>query len=97
MADTALETRKRNKLELLDYISKNSAGGDVITTGTSVNINSLEDKKKAQAQAIKTENVERRQLYAERITKYGGNGFRTDREAAHNIVMEIKLDSGTKT
>jgi len=51
-----------------------------------------------QKEAIETENRERKIAYAERIRRSGLNDFRTDREAAHKIIMEAKLpESGAKT
>ena len=73
------------------------------------NIDELEKLKKEQAQTIKTENVERKINYSATIqTKWsrtkgnilGGFGTYTkaaSKEAAHKIITEVKLDSGTKT
>lgn len=104
-ANSNLDSIKQAKKDLREgraYSHTDVGGTAPLVSGASVgtttrNINSLEKQQKIDAQAIKTENVERRQAYAKRIVKYGGNGIRTDREAAHKIVMEVKLDSGTKT
>ena len=99
-ANGYLDLAKQNKTDFRngnDYMLTNSAGVTSIETGTGVNINTLEGQKKTQVQAIKTENVKRRQAYAKGIIKWGLNDIRTDREAAHKIITEVKLDSGTKT
>ncbi|HNW71384.1 MAG TPA: hypothetical protein PKZ36_01245 [Candidatus Paceibacterota bacterium] len=67
------------------------ANGRPIAMGIDV----LEKQQKTQAQGIKTENVIRRTKYAKAKGHwYNGKG---SREAAHKIIMETKLDSGTKT
>lgn len=61
-------------------------------------INNMENiETRDRKQAIEAENRERKVAYAERKVKYGMNDIRTDREAAHKIITEVKLDSGTKT
>ncbi len=78
-------------------------------SGNIINIDNLEKVKKEQAQEIKTENVNRKVAYATKL-KGGGNrawNFVTSggqyalrrgaNEAAHKIITEVKLDSGTKT
>lgn len=95
-ANSELQDAKDNKTNLrtgLAYTNHNGTAKAAIGG----NINTLETQQKTQTQAIKTENVERRQAEAKRIIKWGGNDIRTDREAAHKIIMEVKLDSGTKT
>jgi hypothetical protein len=107
-ANGDLDFAKQNKKDFRDgsnYMLTNSAGVTTIQTGTGVNIEALEGQKRAQAQAIKTENVKRNQTYANTITKKralfyvlsGGTYTKAAaEEAAHNIVMETKLDSGEK-
>ncbi|MEK7081300.1 MAG: O-antigen polymerase [Patescibacteria group bacterium] len=110
-ANGDLDFAKENKKDFRggrNYMLTNSAGVSTIETGTGTDIEALEGQKRAQAQAIKTENVRRNRQYAE--TEQTGwsraKGFvfsggtytkSASREAAHDIVMETKLESGTRT
>ena len=109
-ANGELDLAKENKKDFrrgADYMMTDSAGVTTIETGTRVNIDALEEQKKAQAQAIKSENVSRNKTYADTqrtgwertkgfVLSGGAYTKSASEEAAHNIIMETKLDSGEK-
>jgi len=85
-----------------------TTGRTIDTNGKSVSIDDLEKRKKTQAQDIKNENIQRRMNFAatgqtkwERAKGFvfsgGAYTKAASEEAAYNIIMETKLDSGTKT
>ncbi|MFA6257618.1 MAG: hypothetical protein WC671_01235 [Candidatus Paceibacterota bacterium] len=97
----ALKNAKQDKTAFMkgeSYMTLDSAGKAYERKGTGKNIDALEKLQKEQIQTIKTENVRRRQAYAQRIVKFSfGNDRGFNKEAAHKIMTEVKLDSGTKT
>ncbi len=72
-ANGELDFAKQNKKDFhkgLDYmITDPTTGMTRIETGTGVSIDALEDQKKSQVQAIKTETAQRKQAYANKITR----------------------------
>jgi hypothetical protein len=109
-ANGELDFAKQSKKEFrsgADYMVTDSTGKTTLKTGTGVSVEALEQQKRDDAQAIKKENARRNRDFAE-TQKRGGftrakdyilsGGTYTSaaaHEAAHDIIMETKLDSGT--
>jgi hypothetical protein len=91
LANIKLKDAKDNKKDFREGRDYFSSNGSIKNVGR--NIEDLEEQKKDKAQEIKTENILRKQAYA--------NSFifptRINKEAANKIRTEAKLDSGTKT
>jgi hypothetical protein len=98
-ANKELEDAKTNKTNLRTgkaYTYTDSTGATVTKTAgtTTFNIDILEKKQKEATQTINIENATRNRSYAEALLRHGG---KAQKEASHKIIMETKLDSGTKT
>ncbi len=102
-ATTSLDDAKNNRTNFREgrrYI--NSAGqADFAVTASNDSIDSLEKQEKEQKQIIKNEVRERSWAAADRIEGKGSKVMfwrktRTNKEAAHKVRMETKLDSGDK-
>jgi len=111
LKNNALSSAKRDKKAFMrgeTYMAKDSTGKEYTKEGTGINISELEILQKNQIQDIKTENVRRRTNYAASQQQTGWErtkGFvfsggaytkAASMEAAHKIITEVKLDSGTK-
>jgi hypothetical protein len=105
-ANDDLDKAKTNKTNFRTGVAFIDSTGTTRTA--SGNIDALEKLQKTQTQAIKTENVRRNRRYAtaiqsdmERVKGFFLSGGtytpEASREAAHKIIMETKLESGTKT
>jgi len=62
--------------------------------GGTISIDGLEKKQREDKKKIEDENRTRKNDYARSKARWGG---RANKEAEHKIIMETKLDSGTKT
>ena len=94
-----------------EYMTTDANGKDIEAVGTKVDIDALEKQKREQEQEIGVENAKRMQEFAkaQQSTKstigrlfgfvLSGGAYNKEEadEAAHKIIMETKLDSGTKT
>ena len=101
-----LDFAKQNKKDFRsgkDYMMTNSAGATVVETGTGRNIDNLEEQKKNQARAIKTENRKRKLRYADTTdSKFGrwknfalsagASSYKRSKEAANKIRIDAKAD-----
>lgn len=95
-ANTDLRLAKENKKDFRagrDYITTNSAGIDTYNTGTAVNIDAMEEQKKDQTRAIKTESRRRKVAFANRKGNWGMLSSTANKEARHKIIMESKIES----
>ena len=99
LANTKLDFAKNNKQDFRtgqQYRTYDRAGNFVLQTGTGQNINDLEENKKHAAHDIQKENRARKWAYAERIVKWSPGFYKADREAAHKIRMEAKIEDTGK-